>query len=143
MGNLKALTLTAAAKSRPRDPISVRRERVRMRLDEQKRLFEDPTYIRTAQRWITIDGEKKLISKQIRVSPWWWVDANGQLLMTVKVGGRAVEFEKGKAAIAVHSREHLPAVIDILIKAVDAGELDTALQASAKARMTSKPRKTA
>jgi hypothetical protein len=50
--------------------------------------------------------------------------------MTVKVGSKRVEFEKGKAAIAVGSLDKLSAVIDTLIKAVRAGELDEQLNQS-------------
>jgi hypothetical protein len=35
-----------------------------------------------------------------------------------------MEFEKGKQAIAVPSRDKLPAIIDALIAAAKAGELD-------------------
>jgi hypothetical protein len=38
--------------------------------------------------------------------------------MSVKFGAKPVEFEKGKAAIAVGSKDKLPAVIDALIAAV-------------------------
>jgi hypothetical protein len=45
-----------------------------------------------------------------------------------------VEFEKGKAAIAVPSLDKLPSVIDAVIAAVRGGELDDQLaQASAQA----------
>ena len=48
--------------------------------------------------------------------------------MTLKVGSKRIEFEKGKAAIAtIASFEKLPTVIDTLIKAVRAGELDAQL----------------
>ena len=49
-------------------------------------------------------------------------------MMTVKIGSKRIEFEKGKAAIAVGSLEKLPGVIDALIKAVRAGELDEQLK---------------
>jgi hypothetical protein len=47
--------------------------------------------------------------------------------MSVYHGTRPIEFEKGKAGIAVASRERLPALIDSLIGAVRAGELDDML----------------
>ncbi|MGE9010607.1 hypothetical protein ACO2JO_18640 [Leptospira interrogans] len=52
--------------------------------------------------------------------------------MTLKVGSKQVEFEKGKAAIAVGTLEKLPGVIDALIKAVRGGELDEQLKQSSK-----------
>lgn len=52
--------------------------------------------------------------------------------MTVKLGSKRIEFEKGKAAIAVGTLEKLPNVIDVLIKAVRAGELDEQLKQSSQ-----------
>jgi hypothetical protein len=52
--------------------------------------------------------------------------------MTVKVGSKRIEFEKGKAAIAVGPLEKLPGVIDALIKAVRVGELDEQLNQTSK-----------
>ena len=52
--------------------------------------------------------------------------------MTVKAGPKRFEFEKGKAAIVVPSMDKLPGVIDTLIKAVRAGELDEQLTQSSK-----------
>ena len=63
---------------------------------------------------------------------WWQPDQSGGYVMTVKVGSKRIEFEKGKAAIAVGSLEKLPGVIDALIKAVRAGELDEQLNQASK-----------
>ena len=48
-------------------------------------------------------------------------------------GGKPVEFEKGKTAIAVASLTKLPSVIDTLITAVRNGELDEQLAAASQA----------
>ena len=40
------------------------------------------------------------------------------------MGIRAIELQKGKPAIDVGAKEKLPEVIDILISAVEKGELD-------------------
>jgi hypothetical protein len=53
---------------------------------------------------------------------------------------RPIEFEKGKAAIAVPSIDKLPPVIDTVIAAVRAGELDEQL-AHASAQATPKKAK--
>jgi hypothetical protein len=47
--------------------------------------------------------------------------------MSVYHGTRPIEFERGKAGIAAASKEKLPALIDALIGAVRAGELDDLL----------------
>jgi hypothetical protein len=43
-----------------------------------------------------------------------------------------MEFEKGKAAIAVPSRDKLPALIEALISAAKAGELDELVTRASK-----------
>ena len=58
-------------------------------------------------------------------------------------GAKPVEFEKGKAGIVVGSKEKLPAVIDTLIAAVRAGELDDIFSQAAKTGAIGKPRKAA
>ena len=44
--------------------------------------------------------------------------------LTVRYGAKAIEFEKGKTAIHVSSKDQLVATIDTIIAAVRAGELD-------------------
>jgi hypothetical protein len=56
---------------------------------------------------------------------------------------KPVEFEKGKAGIAGGSKEKLPSVIDALIAAVRAGELDDLFSQAAKTGAIGKPKKAA
>jgi hypothetical protein len=60
-----------------------------------------------------------------------------------KFGARPIEFEKGMAGIVVPSRDKLPAVIDTLISAVRAGELDELFNQAAKTVSIGKARKAA
>jgi hypothetical protein len=107
------------------DPTVIKRERIVSRLEDQKKLLADPTYVRRVKRWENKEGgEKVLVEKPIRTTKWWQPDQNGGCVMTVKIGAKRIEFEKGKAAIAVASMDKLPSVIDSLIKAIRAGELD-------------------
>jgi hypothetical protein len=103
------------------------------RLEDQKKLLAEPNFVRTVKRWERKEGgEKVLVEKPLRTSKWWQPDQNGGYVMTVKVGSKRIEFEKGKAAIAVGTLEKLPGVIDALIKAVRAGELDEQLGQAGK-----------
>ena len=63
--------------------------------------------------------------------------------MSIKFGAKPVEFEKGKAGIVVGAREKLPAVIDALIAAVRAGELDDLFSQAAKTGAVGKSKKAA
>jgi hypothetical protein len=60
---------------------------------------------------------------------------------SIKFGAKPVEFEKGKAGIAVPSKDKLPTVIDTLIAAVRAGELVELFNQAAKSGTISKAKK--
>jgi hypothetical protein len=142
MPALKSLSFTALPKS-GNDPVHIRRAKFAAKLEEQKLLLADPNHVRTVQRWTKVDGERQATTKQQAVRPWWKTDATGQVVMSVKFGSKPIEFEKGKAGIVVGSKEKLPAVIDTLIAAVRAGELDDIFSQAAKTGAVGKPRKAA
>src|ERR1700730_13728888 len=125
------------------DPVLTRRAQLVARLEEQMTLLQNPNHTRTRQRWVVVDGEKRLVSKDQHVKPWWGTDASADVFMTVRFGGRPVEFEKGKAAVAVASKEKLPAVIETLTAAARAGELDEILTQASKQRPFQKSRRAA
>src|SRR4051794_14509706 len=120
---LKSLTFTAVP-ARSHDPADNRRAKLVSRLEEQKLLLQNPSYARTVQRWTGKGDDRRQIEKQQRVRPWWRTDATGGLVMSVYYGTKLVEFEKGKAGIAVASKDKLGALIDTLVSAAKAGELD-------------------
>jgi hypothetical protein len=139
---LKSLSFTALPKS-GNDPVQMRRTKFIAKLEEQKQLLKDPNHVRTVQRWTKVNGERQAVTKQQAVRPWWKTDPSGHVVMSVKFGARPIEFERGKAGIAVGSKEKLPAVIDALIAAVRAGELDDLFTQAAKTGTIGKPRKAA
>lgn len=135
MTALKSLNFTALQKPST-NPTLDRRARVIARLEEQKLLLSDANYKRSVRSWAKSEaGEKTLIETKQRVLPWWTAQPNGTYVFFIRSGWKPIEFEKGKAAIAVPSLEKLPSVIDTLIAAVRNGELDEQLaQASKEAR---------
>jgi hypothetical protein len=139
---LKSLSFTALPKS-GNDPVQTRRAKFAAKLEEQKLLLKDPNHIRTVQRWTKVNGARQAVSKQQAVRPWWKTDPAGQIVMSIKFGARPIEFEKGKAGIVVPSKDKLPTVIDTLIAAVRAGELDEHFSQAAKTGAIGKARKAA
>ena len=139
---LKSLSFTALPKS-TNDPIQQRRTKFITKLEEQKLLLNDPNHVRTVQRWTKVNGERQATTKQQAVRPWWKTDPSGQVVMSIKFGAKPIEFEKGKAGIAVPSKDKLPTVIDTLIAAVRAGELDDLFSQAAKTGTIGKARKAA
>jgi hypothetical protein len=139
---LKSLSFTALPKS-GNDPVQSRRAKFVAKLEEQKQLLKDANHVRTVQRWTKVNGERQATTKQQAIRPWWKADPSGQVVMSIKFGAKPIEFEKGKAGIVVGSKEKLPAVIDALIAAVRAGELDDLFSQAAKTGAIGKPRKAA
>lgn len=67
---LKSLSFTSMPKTSS-DPVQHRRAKFIAKLEEQRIVLSDPSYIRTVQRWAVVDGQKQLVTKQQRVKPWW------------------------------------------------------------------------
>jgi hypothetical protein len=129
MTHLKALKFTTLTKADVYNPTLIRRERLVKRLEEQKLLAADQTYIPVHKRWKkNPDGSKSIVDHYRRIKPWWRIEADGNLILTVKSGVRSLEFEKGRSAVFVGPQEMLEGVIDTLIAATKAGELDRLLE---------------
>ena len=130
MSNLKSLTFTTVP-AKLHDPKLIRRQRLIERLEEQRKLATDQSIVSVHKRWTNAeDGSKTFVEVQRRVKPWWRTDANGNIALTVRAGLKTLEFEKGKAGIAVGSVDQLDTVFVTLIAAAKAGELDGLLQAA-------------
>jgi hypothetical protein len=142
MAVLKSLTFTTLPQPGA-NPTLDRRLRVIERLEEQKRLVADPNYKRTIRTSVKKDGVKTVVETQHRVMPWWRMIGNGTFVFFVRASQRTIEFEKGKAGIAVASLDKLPALIDTLITAVRNGELDEQLAQAAKSAQIRKAKKAA
>jgi hypothetical protein len=82
MAVLKSVTFTNVP-TRAHDPVAGRRIKLVERLEEQKKLFQNPSHVRTVQRWTGKGDERRQIEKQQRVRPWWRTEASGQLVMPV------------------------------------------------------------
>ena len=123
MKTLKTLTFTAPP-SEQQSPIALRRAKLVARL-EQQLLAENPLHVRVVQRWVKQDnGEKALVETPKRLQPWWRTDETGTTYLKVRCGAKAIEFEKGKPAILVKDKFKLASIIETLIAAINAGELD-------------------
>ena len=129
MNSLKSLTFIPAPPKTPNNPTVFRRERLLQRLQEQLQLAKDPSFAPVVKRWKKgDDGVKRPVDHIRRLKPWWRVDENGIVVLTVRYGFKPIEFDKGKAAIAVGTVEKLEGVLTTLIAATRNGELDVLLK---------------
>ena len=144
MTALKSLTFAPLPKLTAADPVIWRRNKLIVRLQQQIALAQDPNFSLTRQKWIADEtGVKQLRSLPKKVRPWWRTDATGAVVLTVRYGAKPIEFEKGKAAIAVGKVEKLKPVLETVIAAVQAGELDGVLAQMSKTAVLTKGKRAA
>jgi hypothetical protein len=92
-------------------------------------------FTKTRQKWMTDEvGNKTLVTRAKRMKAWWTQDPIGAVTLVIRYGNKPFEIEKGKAAVEVGAKEKLPEVLQTLIEATRAGELDELLAAGAKTR---------
>ena len=140
---LKSLTFGVMSRG-SQNPVLARRAKLIHRLEQQKRLAQDANFVVTVSKWLRNEaGSKELVQLQKRVRPWWREDVLGAVGLTVRYGAKAIEFEKGKTAIIVPSKDQLVATLDTVITAVKAGELDEHLAQQAKERGVPKSKRVA
>lgn len=140
MAHLKALKLASAEPvATQADPVKRTRNKVMEALVEQKRAAEakiaGQAYAPTHMVWRKNEaGERIQVEARKRFRAGWFENAAGQSFFALRYAGAVIELAKDKNAIEVGDFEKLPVVIDTLIEAVQAGELDAQLAAAAEAR---------
>jgi predicted negative regulator of RcsB-dependent stress response len=67
-----------------------------------------------------------------RIRAWWW-ETGVKLNLTVRYGARIIELAKGKNSIELENFAAVLPTLDLIRKAVEAGELDEAVTKVSKA----------
>lgn len=143
MNKLAGLKLIAAKKQIHLSPVVQRRNKVVKRIAEQIELAQakaegrelHSTRLRRMRDAST--GETKTVQVQKRHKAWWWVTDIGKVCLTLRYGAKVIEIAKGKNAIELESVADLLPTLQLLSEAVQAGELDTQLDAVSSATRTS------
>ena len=139
MSKLKALNFIAAPKT-INDPVVRRRAKLMERVRLQIQLFENPELKITEQKWQqALDGTKQLLPRHKRIKRWWRTDHLGNTTLVVRYGAKPIEFAPGKTAIAVGDKNRVPEVLNAVLAATAAGELDALFPASHTLRVAGKP----
>jgi hypothetical protein len=137
MAPLSKLTLTSYRRTQPnRDPIEERRNKTLTALKQQKRVLaaalSGQEHTVTKPGWARdADGNRQRVEKTHAVRPWFFQDAEGWVVQ-LKYGARVVLLDADNNNVIVQSLNDVAAVLDIFVKAVAAGEMDTALAALAQ-----------
>jgi hypothetical protein len=85
-------------------------------------------------------GEKTTIKVPRKIRPWYF-ENSGHYYFEVKFGGKVYELESGKPTIDIGELAQLPAVIELLVKAVEKGELDEFLLTTEAEKTSDSPDK--
>ena len=137
MGTLNTLKLTAALKPRQFSPVQQRRNKLVRRIDEQIELasaqLQGKHFSAVKVRNITDKetGVRRAVESSKRVKAWWFKQDNGKLALSVRYGAKVLELAKGKFAVEVTAEKELVPTLEVVKSAVEAGELDTAIENAA------------
>ena len=141
MSVLKTLKLSAAAPAAStNDPLGRARDKLLAQLADQRdmvsaslegRLYEPPRMLALRK---DASGQRVRVEVNRRVRRGWFQDPAGTVHFIMRVGGKPLELQPGKAAISIGSLDKLPGTLEALITAVRAGELDPQIKEAAAAR---------
>ena len=147
MSILTALVFVPLPRKTIADPVIQRRATFIKQLEQQRELARDEGFEPTKRKWVVnVDGSKQLVAVPKRVKRWWRMDAQGNCFLVLRYGNRVITLNAGRTAIAVGPKIKLVSVIDTVITATKAGEMDAVLaaaQATFRKDRQTKPRKTA
>ena len=135
--SISNLKLTAAKKSQYLSPIVQRRYKMSRRIWEQIELARcqaagthyTPTKFRTVRDAET--GLRSQVEVPKRIKSWVFTTDGGKTAIAVRYGARILELAKGKFAVEVASPSQLIPTLELIKTAIDAGELDEQLEATA------------
>ena len=135
MSTLNALKLSTAKKSLNTTPVVHRRNKLGKKLWEQIQLAQAHLAGKqfTTTRFQTVrdeDGVRRSVEVPKRVRAWWWNSEGGKISLNVRYGARVVELAKGKSTIEVAAPTDLIPTLELIKKAVEAGELDTQIESA-------------
>ncbi len=131
---LSTLKLTAKPEAKSSDPIVVRRNKLLIRLDEQKAMalafIDGKPYVGATKQVTTTNkdsGETVIETVQKRVKAW-FTGSVDNIVLEVRYGNVPMELSPGKTAIEVGKAVKLVPTIETVIEAVKAGEVDELLK---------------
>jgi hypothetical protein len=141
MSVLKSLKLSdAKPAAQAKTPVERGREKLIENLALQRKLAEATiagTVFEPTKHFVmrtNAEGARVRVEVPRRIRKSWFEDGNGTTHMAIFYAGRPLELGKGKTAIEVGPLANLPMVVDSLIEAVRAGELDSAIATAAAER---------
>ena len=135
MSALATLKLSTAKKSQAMTPAVQRRSKLSKKLWEQIELAKATSaggtfVLRRFKNVRDADGTSRSVELPKKVRQWWWTADNGKLALNVRYGSRLIELSKGKSTVEIASPEDLVPTLELIKRAVEAGELDAQIEAA-------------
>mgnify|MGYP007047095499 CR=1 FL=1 len=97
-------------------------------LKAAKAMVAGETYLVTKMQTVEENGVNVRKPVQRPIRHWYWRDSTGAVRFAVRVSNKRIELSKGKTDIVVGNDKELPSIIQQLIEAVKAGELDKTIE---------------
>mgnify|MGYP000691658592 CR=1 FL=1 len=135
---LSTLNFTDTKRPKSISPIQLRRNKLSNKLWEQIQLAKsqiEHTHF-VVKRRVTVkdlEGNYKSIERPKRIKPWWFMDNNGNLCLSVFYGSKRIEFAPGKTSVEAKNLTELVKALEILKSVTEAGNLDGAIEAASGA----------
>jgi len=126
---LSSLTMIKTPDKIKLDPLIKVRNKIVKNLTEQKEmaqcLLNGERYVANHEHWVTNPETqiRELLLKQKNVKPWFY-QHNEKYIFELRYLNKAIEIQPGKNAILASNLNEISPLIDLLIKALEAGELD-------------------
>ena len=139
MSTLDSLKLTTAKKPTHIPAIVFRRNKLSSKLWEQIQLaksqIEGTTFVVKKFRSITDreTGLRRQVEIPKRIREWWFRNDAGKVCVCIRYGTKVLELAKGKHSVEVENTQELVKVLELVKQAVEAGELDTQIEAASGA----------
>lgn len=134
---LASLKLTATKKPSIATEEQHRRNKLVRRLKEQIALAKShqsgvlfaPEKQRTIKDAET--GLRQVVTTNKRVKAWWFATDNNRIALTVRYGSQILELARGKFSVDVADADQLVPTLELVVDAVNAGELDAQISVAA------------
>jgi len=134
MSTLGQLKLVTAVKPQHMPEVVKRRYKLSNKLWEQiclaKSTFLNQPFelkkVKTLKN--TETGQSEIVTVAKRVRPWWFTAEDGSVCFSIRYGAKVIELAKGKPSIQVESDLDLISTLELVKKAIEAGELDSQIE---------------
>jgi hypothetical protein len=136
MSLLTALKLVESKRPIHLSEIEVRRLKLVRNIDLQigyaKSISEGihPTVVRSFTMKNKISGDVFPIERKSNVRIWWYTSLDGKTVIELRYGNKRIELGNGKTGVELDDKSKVGETLDLLKRAVIAGELDEGIQAA-------------